>query len=103
MEDMLSKIIEMDEKASSLTANAQREKAISEQDIIKAKETIYNDYIERARKRISINEKAEIEAARIKSIELKEKHAQTLKELDDSYAKNKEQWVSSIVKNVISS
>lgn len=38
MQDMIAKIVEMDEKARELTAQAQREKATSEQDIVKAKE-----------------------------------------------------------------
>ncbi len=101
MEDMLSKIIEMDQKASSLTEDAQKEKAQLEKDIIKTKETIYNDYIERARKRIDINEKTDIENANKKTAEIKANQSEIIKKLEDSYSKNGDIWVNEIVKRVL--
>ena len=103
MEDMLSKIIEMDQKASLLTEDAQKTKTQLEQEIVKAKESIYNDYIERARKRIDLNEKADLENAQKSIVEIKANTENLLKQLNDTYNQNGDVWVDAIVKKVLSS
>ncbi|MGN0550441.1 MAG: hypothetical protein ACI4I4_01185 [Acutalibacteraceae bacterium] len=101
MQDMLTKILEMDEKARDLTAKAERDKAISEQDIAKAREKIYNEFLDRARQRIAINEKTEREAAEKKWQETKTAQEKALQALDEEYEKNSGKWVDSIVSAVI--
>ena len=59
MKDMISKIIEMDEKARELTDMAQKDKINSYQEIAAKREKLHDDYIKRARKRIEINYKRE--------------------------------------------
>lgn len=103
MEDMLAKIVEMDEKARELTEEANREKATSEQDIAKAKEAVYNDYIEKARKRIAKNEQTERKAAENKLREVQQKQKETLERLEQLYSENCDKWVDTIVDRVISS
>ena len=63
MEDMLSMIVEMDEKVRIETKQAEQRKADSFKKITKQREDIYNDYINRARERIKKNEKTERAAA----------------------------------------
>lgn len=101
MQDMIAKIVEMDEKARELTAEAQREKAMSEQDIAKAKEKIYNDFIERARRRIKLNEETERKAAEETWKQSEAKHQETLRQLEQERVENSGKWADEIVKRVL--
>lgn len=101
MQDMIAKIVEMDEKAREMTAEAQREKAMSEQDIAQAKEKIYNDFIERARRRIKINEETERKAAEENWKKLEEQHRQTLARLEKERTEKSAEWADEIVKRVL--
>ena len=55
MQDLLKKIIEMDEKAREIEQNAKLEKEKSEQEVEQLREQIYNDFIERAKDRVEKN------------------------------------------------
>ena len=101
MQDMIAKIVEMDEKARELTAEAQREKAMSEQDIAKAKEKIYNDFIERARRRIQLNEETECKTAEENWKQAEARHQETLRQLEQARVENSDKWADEIVKRVL--
>lgn len=103
MQDMLAKIVEMDEKARELTAEAEKIKAASEEDIAKVRENIYNDYIERARKRIKINEAAERKAANEKWLKKKAEQEKAVANLEKLYDEKGDDWVNSIVDRVLDS
>ena len=55
MQDMIKKIVDMDEKAQEITEEAKRSKALSAQEIAETKERIRENYLARARKRIELN------------------------------------------------
>ena len=101
MDDMLSKIVNMDEKVRMENKQAEQTKADSFKVIAKKKDAIYNDYISRARERIKKNEIAEREAAEKKWQALEVKQKVFLDGLDELYAENGEKWVETIVQNVI--
>lgn len=103
MEDMLAKIVEMDEKARELTEKANQEKVDSEQEIVKAKEEVYNNYIEKARARISKNELTERKAAQDILEKFQTKQKQKLDDLERTYSENSEKWVEELVHRVINS
>lgn len=103
MEDMLAKIVEMDEKARELTEEAQQEKLSSEQEIAKAREAVYNNYIEKARKRIAQNEITERKVADEELKKFQQKQKQAMEKLEKVYSENCEDWVNSIVEGVINS
>ncbi len=103
MEDMLSKIVEMDEKARKLTEEADREKATSEQDIAKARDAVYNKYIENARKRIEKNEVTERMAADDRLKKSKQKQKEALDRLEKTFSDNCDKWVDEIVSQVTGS
>lgn len=103
MDDMLSKIVNMDEKVRMENKQAEQTKADSFKVIAKKKDAIYNDYISRARERIKKNEIAEREAAEKTWQELEAKQKVFLDGLDELYANNGEKWVETIVQNVINS
>ncbi|MEF2920210.1 MAG: hypothetical protein U0O22_07080 [Acutalibacteraceae bacterium] len=101
MEDMLSMIVEMDEKVRIETKQAEQRKADSFKKITKQREDIYNDYINRARERIKKNEKTERDVAEKKWQQINAQQQESLKMLNDQYKKNGQRWVDLIVANVI--
>lgn len=103
MQDMLSKIVDMDEKVRIQNKQAEQRKADSLKMINQKKDDIYNDYISRARERIKKNAKAEKESADKKWQQLEAKQKQSLAMLDESFKKNGDMWVNAIVENVLNS
>lgn len=103
MQDMLSKIVDMDEKVRLQNKQAEQRRADSLKMINKKKDDIYNDYINRARERIKKNDIAEKAAADKKWQQLEAKQKQFLLKLDESFNKNGEAWINTIVNNVINS
>ncbi|MGN0536836.1 MAG: hypothetical protein ACI4M3_02530 [Acutalibacteraceae bacterium] len=101
MEDMVSKIVEMDKKARDLTAEAQKSKVDYEQDVVVTKEKIKNDFIERALARIKINEQTERENAKKKLEQIEQKNAAIAQNLEKRYADYADAWVEEIVSRVI--
>lgn len=103
MQDMLSKIVNMDEKVRIENKQAEQRKADSYKKIAKKKDDIYNDYISRARVRIKKNEVVERAAAEKKWQELEAKQKKCLERLEKAYAQKGSQWIDAIVDNVINS
>lgn len=101
MKDMISRIIEMDKTARELTQRTQRDKVNSEQEIQIKKEEIRNEYLERARKRIAINEETEQKLADEQKQNILKNFQKTSKSLDKIYTAKCDEWVNSIVKNVL--
>ena len=64
MQDMIEKIINMDEKAQEITEEAKRSKAKTAQEIAEQKEQLRENYLKRARKRIELNRIQEKEQAK---------------------------------------
>ena len=101
MENLLSKIIEMDEKARKIRKQAEKDKERSEDEIELLRQQIYDDYIRRARERIEKNiavdrQQAEEEYAAAK------KHADELiARMRQQYAECGDRWVEEIVGNVL--
>ena len=101
MEDMIQKIVEMDQKARDMTAEAQKSKVDYEQNVIVAKEKIKNDLLERALARIKINEQAERKNAEKQLEQIKKKNAVIAQNLEKRYTENGDAWVDEIVSRVI--
>lgn len=101
MQDLIKQIVEMDRKAREITDAAQLEKVSSEKEVAQKREQIRNDYLERARKRIALNEPNEREAAEADWDEKKKKIAELSEKLDALYTKNGDKWVNSIVARVL--
>lgn len=102
MQDMLKKIIEMDEQARLVKEEAEKEKAATELEIIATKQKIHDDYINRAKERVEKNlaaDKADAE----KSWEItKAQHKAALTELEIADKENHDKWVQEIFTRVIS-
>ena len=89
MENMISKIIEMDKKARDLTDEAEK------------KEQMKNYYLNRAKERIEINKHTAQKKAdeQLKAIE--EKNSAVIQKLDSKYKENGDKWVDQIVARVV--
>lgn len=101
MEDMLKKIIDMDEKARELKAKAQQDKAASEHEIEQAKQALYEDYLNKARERAKQNAQAEQESADKEWEQTKALYQKMSDSLEAEYAKNRDGWIDTIFNNVI--
>ena len=100
MQDMLKRIIEMDEQARLVKEQAKKEKAATEQEIIETKKKNYDEYIERAKDRVRKN--LEVDKANAeKEWEIKKAQHQVLSDnLDKMYSENHDLWVEQIVTRV---
>ncbi len=102
MQDMLKKIIEMDEQARLVKEQAEKEKSASEQEIVKVKQQIYDDYINRAKERVEKNLTADKANAEKSWENTKAKHEAVLAELESANKENHDKWVQEIFSRVIS-
>lgn len=102
MQDLLKRIIEMDEQARKIEQQAKDEKIKSEEEVEQLKDQIYNDYIVRAKDRIEKNIAVDRENADNKYAEAKQ-HCEAMKqEMNRLYQENKDSWVNEIVKRSLS-
>lgn len=101
MQDMLSKIIEMDEKARKINEQAQLDLKNSEEEIGKLKQQIYDDYIERAKDRIEKNIAVDKERAEERREKFQKQIAATKAQLQKTFDENREKWVDEIFLSVI--
>ena len=102
MQDLLSRIIEMDERARRIHEQAQREKEISEDEIEIMRQQIYDEYITRAKERVeeklaSIRKEAQTQYAQEQRCA-----AELTEQMRQRYAENGDRWVEEIVDRVIS-
>ena len=101
MQEMLNKIIEMDEKARKIRDDAQENKVLSEKEIEKLKQQIHDDYIERAKSRIEKNIKVDRDLAD----ERWQKFAQSIDEkkaiLQSNFDRHRDLWIDEITEEVI--
>lgn len=98
MQDLLKRIIEMDEQARKIEQQAKDEKLRSETEVEQLKEQIYNDYIVRAKDRIEKNIAVDRENADKKYAAFKEHNEAMKQEMNRLYTQNKDSWVDEIVK-----
>ena len=101
MENLLSKIIEMDEKARKIRKQAEREKELSEEEIELLRQQIYDDYIKRARARIEKNIAVDRQQAEEEYAAAKKRTDELITAMSQHYEENDDNWVDMIVSNVL--
>lgn len=101
MKDMISKIIDMDQKARDISAEAQKSKVDVAQEVSEIKEKIREDYLARARERIKKNQKIEKKSADEEWELISKKHKKIIEDLDKTYSEKCDEWINTIVKRVI--
>jgi len=101
MENLLTKIIEMDENARKIREQSELEKINSQNEIEEMRDAIYNDFIDRANDRVEKNIAIDRENADKKLAEYSE-NAERLKEaMRKRYNELSDSWVDEIVSRVI--
>lgn len=98
MQDLLKRIIEMDEQARKIEQQAKDEKLRSETEVEQLKEQIYNDYIVRAKDRIEKNIAVDRENADKKYARAQQQNEEIKQEMNRLYTEKKDRWVDQIVK-----
>ena len=98
MQDLLKRIIEMDEQARKIEQQAKDEKLRSETEVEQLKEQIYNDYIVRAKDRIEKNIAVDRENADKKYAQAQLRNEEIKQEMNRLYTEKKDRWVDEIVK-----
>ena len=101
MQDMIKKIVDMDEKAQEITEEAKRSKDLSVQEIAETKERIRENYLARARKRIELNRIQEKNQARQILADAEKKYEVQLIKMQELYRQQGGNWVDAIVGRVI--
>lgn len=101
MQNMVKQIVDMDRKAREITDAAQLEKVQTEKDIVKKREEIRNEYLERARRRIALNEPVERAAAEEAWKKTAEKYQKLSRQLDTAGQEKSDEWVQELVSRVI--
>jgi len=101
LEDMIARIVEMDKKARDMTEQAQKSKLDHENAIIAKRESIKNEFLERAKKRIAINEKTAQQKADAALLQIKERDSAIIRRMEETYQRHAEEWADAIVARVI--
>ena len=101
MQDIVKDIIEMDRKAREATEAINQERINSEREVADARIDMRKKYLEEARKTIPQNIAAEKQAAQDKWEIVEKKNAVLSQKLDELYSRKGDEWVQTIVANVI--
>nr|WP_316624266.1 hypothetical protein [uncultured Ruminococcus sp.] len=102
MQDLLIKIIKMDEQARKTAEIAKAEKLKSEQEVEALREQIYNDYIKRAKERIEKNIAVDQANADKRLADYEKRVEDTKTAMQQLYSDKKEEWVGEIVDRALS-
>ncbi len=102
MQNMVKRIVEMDEHARKLTDEAKRLKSGSATIVTERKEELSREYQEKVNARLEVIKQNEMKTAEgeIKAIE--EKHKELEKNLNAMYEEHCDEWVDEIVSRVVS-
>ncbi len=102
MQDLLKKIVEMDEQARKIEQQANSEKIRSEQEVEELREKIYNDYIVRARERVEKNIAVDREHADQRLEAFRTETAEKQRQMHQLLDEHKQAWVDEIVRRALS-
>ena len=102
MDEVISKILQMDEEARKLDEEAQAEKIASHAEVLKKRREVYEEYLASAKTHIEEYKASEKKASE-KEWKKKEKYYDGVsRELDKKFRDNKDKWVEEIVNGVLS-
>lgn len=97
---MIKKVVEMDEKARELEAQAQQEKINIKEEIEIQMQKVYDDYIEQARLRVKKNDEIARQKANEQLAKATEKHKEMLTKLKEQFDSNCDKWVQELFDRV---
>ncbi len=97
---MIKKVVEMDEKARELEAQAQQEKINIKEEIEAQRQKVYDDYIEKARVRAKKNDEIARQKADEQLAKATEKHKEMMAKLKEQFDLNCDKWVQELFDRV---
>ncbi len=101
MEDMVKKIVEIDEHARKLNADTEKEILDSVNKIQKLKEELFYEYSHKAKEKLEIARQEEQEAAVNAMKEVDRKYRDDMRNMEMNYRNNGDNWVEAIFNRVI--
>jgi predicted AlkP superfamily phosphohydrolase/phosphomutase len=101
MQDIIKKIIEIDKMAQKLTDEAFELKKEAEISIENDKKLLREQYIQKARKRITLNTETEQTFLKQSLEEIEKKHDEIEARLKSIDAENRKKWVNDLYSRVI--
>lgn len=101
LEDMIKKIVEIDEQAQELTDEVQQENVDMVKKVAEQREKLRDEYLTRARKRIDIIKQENQKKAENMLSEAQQKFEKKSAQLDSIYKENNNKWVDAIFNRVI--
>lgn len=101
VQEVIKKIIEMDEDARKLKEKAELDKINARKLVAEARENVHREYIERAKERAEKNAAMEQKAADEKWEQLCRKHDEISRNMEKRFSENCDEWTKTIVSNVL--
>ncbi|MBQ5439598.1 MAG: hypothetical protein IIT49_02310 [Clostridia bacterium] len=101
MDDIISKILQMDETARKMEDEAQAEKIASREEVKQKRQEVYDEYLKSAKTHVEEYKKSESKIAEEKMKETEKRYRGISKALEKKYNDNKEKWVNGIVNGVL--
>lgn len=102
MNDMIKKLVDIDEQAKSYSEETKKETARIEAEIRSECEKIYSDKMNEAMAEVEAESKKLAESAEQAFQQNETKRKAEIEKLDADFEKNSEGWVNTIVNNVLS-
>lgn len=96
MEDMIRRIVEMDQEARRITEQAQAAKLSSTAAIEKKKQKLRDEYLAQARVQVEQNNETEQHAADLEWQMIQQQYAERTKMLDEKFSENREKWIDEL-------
>ncbi len=101
MEDMIKRIVDMDQKAREITDSARQEKLQAEDEIAKRAKALREEYLEMARRRIQINAETDRTIFEQKWRRRADQYARQTQHMEQLYTDQHDHWVDEIVRRVL--
>lgn len=101
MDDIINKILEMDETARKLEDEAQAEKIASREEVIKKRQEVYDEYLSSAKEHLELFKLAARKSSDEKWKATEKHYQQVSSSIDKLFEENKNKWVDEIVAGVL--
>lgn len=102
MDEVISKILQMDETARKMDEEAQAERIASHEEVMKKRSEVYDEYLEHAKAHVEQYKAAERKANDALWKKTEKHYDDVSKELDRKFSDNKNKWIDEIVNGVLS-
>ena len=102
MDELISRILQMDEEARKLDEQAQEEKIASHAEVMKKRQEVYEEYLESAKAHVEAYKTSETKASENSWKKTAKYYDDVSRALDKKFRDNKSKWVDEIVNGVLS-